>query len=296
MMPILPDALSPNALNHLITLQNQVDNEPDMEAKYKRAVNLWQTRKNRILDRENWDEIEQKLVNGGPRPGLCHYCEFDRTTATEHIFPKKHFPERGFQYENYLLACHRCNSIYKGDKFAVFSPAGSNTRVDLPNSKKVYTLPPSVDAVLINQRIDNPQDYLELDLFTGSFLPQRNCDDRGKVKADYTITLLRLNADASLLRYRKKALNNYQQQLSRYVKVKNASDFTALLNALPEHEQMIVVQSHAFETEQRRLLKKFKAEILNDPFPFAWREIIAKKHLFPHIYDMLEAAPEAEMW
>jgi uncharacterized protein (TIGR02646 family) len=296
MMPISPEPLSPNALSHLQTLQNQVDNEPDMEAKYKCAAQLWQTRKNRIPNRANWDEIEQKLKNGGPRPGLCHYCEFDRIAATEHICPKKHFPDRSFQYANYLLACYRCNSINKGDKFAVFSPPGSNSWVNLIQSRGSYLLPPTDDAVLINPRIENPNDFLELDLMTGKLVPKPSTEIRNVEKAKYTIDLLGLNSDDNLLRYRLKAIKGYQDHLERYTKVKTAVDFPSLLDSLSLREKQIVVQSRSFQEEQTRLLLKIKTEILDDLFPFAWCEIIAKKHSFQHIHTLLEAAPEVETW
>ncbi len=42
----------------------------------------------------------------------CSYCEMqlDASLAVEHILPKRRFPERETDWENFLLACTNCNS------------------------------------------------------------------------------------------------------------------------------------------------------------------------------------------
>jgi len=291
-----PDPLSTGTAAALNRLQNVVNAETTGERAYNRAADLWKNRKNRAADKILWDQIEQQLADKHPLSGICQYCEFDRTTATEHFFPKKHFPGKTFDWNNYLLVCHRCNSNYKGDKFAVFHPGGSSTVHHLPNVKGVYTNPPNDDAVLINPRRDKPQDYLMLDLGTGIFLPVFGVDNRGRERARYTCNTLSLNADSNLLRYRKKALIGYLNKLSTYVKVKQATNMNSLLNAFSNTGRTIVVQTNTFTTEQSRLLDVVKADLLDDLFPCAWMEIKLQKGIDPAISALFTAAPEALNW
>lgn len=293
--------LSPKPLNtqeqkHLNRLQTRVNAKPQGQARYKFAADLWQDRKNKNAHKRIWEAIERKLQHGGPIPGLCQYCEFDRNAATEHFFPKKTFPERAFHWVNYLRICYRCNSGYKGDKFAVFNPVGSDIVYHLPITRGTYPIPPTNDAVLINPRTDNPQDFLMLDISTGIFLPIPGPNSRDRARANYTIDLLHLNIDDDLLRYRRKALQGYLNKLDRYIKVKQASDFPSLLYVLPFADQAIVVQTNPFIKEQQRLLDKLKMDMQDDLFPVAWREIVAQQNLIPQINDLFNAAPEAVSW
>lgn len=290
-----PEPLSPEEMAHLGACQTRVNEQPTRKAQYACAIETWNDRKNKKKDKEIWQSIEQKLEANHPALGLCQYCEFDRNTATEHFFPKKHFPERAFQWDNYLRVCSKCNSSYKGDNFAVFSPEGSTTVFHLPNTKSTYPTPPSDDAVLINPRTENPQNYLMLDIGTGVFITP-DTDLRGTEKANYTIELLHLNTDTDLLRYRKKALDQYQSKLEFYAKVKQAIDFQSLIDALPPAKRAIVVQTNLFPVEKERLLDVLKADIQDDLFPCAWREIIAQKDFFPILQSLFSTAPEAETW
>lgn len=291
-----PEPLSPEEMTYLGTCQTRVNEQPTRQAQYMCALETWKDRKNKKKEEQIWQSIEQKLEANHPTPGLCQYCEFDRNAATEHFFPKKHFPERTFQWDNYLRVCSNCNSKHKSDNFAVFSPKGSAMVFHLLNTKSTYPMPPSDDAVLINPRTENPQNYLRLDIGTGVFIRPDDIDLRGAEKAKYTVELLHLNMDNNLLRYRQKALDQYQNKLEFYVKVKQAIDFQSLIGALPPAKRAIVVQTNPFSVEKERLLKVLKADIQDDLFPCAWREIIAQKDFFPTLQSLFSIAPEAETW
>ena len=295
MMHFSPDPLSAGANNRLNALQADVNAQADRKARYDQAVKLWGRRKN-TADKPVWDEIECKLAANHPRPGLCQYCEYDRNSPTEHFFPKKHFPERAFRWDNYLLVCWYCNSVCKGEKFAVFHPRGSDHVFHLPVTRGTYPEPPTDDAVLINPRAEDPHRFLMIDLSTGVMLPVPGTDARGKAKADYTVDLLHLNANADLLRYRKKAYEGYLQKLDEYTKVQKAGDFATLLEALAPAKRIIVVRDRPFAQEKQRILTLIKDDILDDPFPSVWREIKAQRTLFPEIAALFAAAPETLQW
>ncbi|MEI7587719.1 MAG: hypothetical protein WCJ44_34005, partial [Runella sp.] len=180
----------------------------------------------------------------------------------------------------------------KGAKFAVFSPAGADTFVE----QNANPFPPTDDAVLINPRTEDPQNYILIDLGTGILLPTPGTNARGQKKADYTINLLHLNKNDNLVRYRKKAYSGYLQKLEEYANVSDAADYPALLSALAPAKRVIVVRGRLFDSEKQRLLDMIKSDILDDPFPSVWREIKAQSQLIPHIADLFRRVPEALGW
>lgn len=295
MMPFSPEPLSASASGHLATMQREVNEQADRQTQFEHAVKVWGGRKSGG-NQAVWTEIEQKLSAKHPRPGLCQYCEYDRNSPTEHFFPKKHFPERAFRWDNYLLICGYCNSVCKREKFAVFHPRGSSSVFHLPVTRGTYPVPPTDDAVLINPRTEDPHLFMMLDMSTGIFLPIPGTDARGKEKAGYTIDLLHLNRNANLVRYRKKAYDGYLQKLEEYTKAQRAHDFPALRDALAPAKRVIVVQHRPFALEKQRILTLLKNDILDDPFPSVWREIKTQKDFFPEIAALLLSAPEALLW
>ena len=47
----------------------------------------------------------------------CMYCEDSKGNAIEHFWPKRDYPDRAFDWLNYLLACTECNSNFKRTRF-----------------------------------------------------------------------------------------------------------------------------------------------------------------------------------
>jgi uncharacterized protein (TIGR02646 family) len=296
MVQFSPTDLSKNAHDHLNTLQADVDKQATRELQYTHAADLWQKRKNKTADKPVWKEIEDNLVNAHPRKGLCQFCEFDRQSPTEHFFSKKHFPNKAFRWENYLRICTKCNSEYKGDKFAVFNPAGSSIVFDLPITKGTYPIPPTEDAVLINPRVENPQHFLLIDFTTGIVLANIGINERDKIRAKYTIDLLHLSTDDVLIRYRRKAYFNYTQKLKEYADIKLAANFGHLLALLPDYKHLIINQIGDFEQEKTRLLNLWEEDIKDDPFPSVWLEIIQQRPFFLPINQVFTNNPEMLLW
>jgi uncharacterized protein (TIGR02646 family) len=58
--------------------------------------------------------VLQEMASGIER---CMYCEGSEGTDIEHFWPKSTFPERAFDWLNYLLACAACNSNHKRTRF-----------------------------------------------------------------------------------------------------------------------------------------------------------------------------------
>lgn len=59
-------------------------------------------------------EILKEMASGVER---CMYCEDSAGVAIDHFRPKGLYPERTFDWLNYLLACSVCNSNFKRDQF-----------------------------------------------------------------------------------------------------------------------------------------------------------------------------------
>ncbi len=110
----------------------------------------------------------------------CMYCEDSEGTAIEHFWPKADYPERAFDWLNYLLACFRCNSNFKRDEFPL-----DVTGEPLP----------------VNPVEEDPLDHVSFSPSTGLFQPLSPKGDPSiKVYGLNRVTLSRgrLNAWAAL--------------------------------------------------------------------------------------------------
>lgn len=82
-------------------------------------------KKRRDEARRRWDqkhdvtfaEVRSKLCEMAPGIERCMYCESNEATHIEHFWPQRRAPCFTFYWHNLLLACERCNSNYKRDKF-----------------------------------------------------------------------------------------------------------------------------------------------------------------------------------
>jgi uncharacterized protein (TIGR02646 family) len=105
------------------------------------AARLWKQQGHRAFR-----EIRTQLGRMASGLDRCMYCEDSEGTAIEHFWPKAVYPERAFDWLNYLLACTLCNSNSKRDRFPL-DEAG------LP--------------LLLNPTEDEPLDHLALSPWTG---------------------------------------------------------------------------------------------------------------------------------
>lgn len=206
-------ALLPSSTKYLAARQKKVDAEVGREAQYVLANNLFKSKKTKA-----WEDVRQKLSAVAPGGDSCFYCERDRYRDIEHIFPKRHYPERAFDWDNYIYACTICNQDKKGDKFGTLA-GHVLTRFDRswPYNR---ALPIGIPA-LINIRHENPLDFLRLDLTTGVFV--ETGDKQMQLRASFTIDLFDLNSN-ELPRHRLLALGTYLDYLGRWLKAYDAGD------------------------------------------------------------------------
>ncbi len=140
-------ALSAHARAMLAGRQASVNQHPDPKLK---AQELWRRRSNKAFL-----EIKELLNQMATGRNRCMYCEDNEGTYIEHFYPKSDYPERAFDWKNYLLACSGCNSNYKRNQFPL-------SQEETP--------------MLIDPTKDNPDEHLTLTPTTGLFVGRT---DRG---------------------------------------------------------------------------------------------------------------------
>jgi uncharacterized protein (TIGR02646 family) len=127
----------------------------------------------------------------------CMYCEDSEGTAIEHFWPKSVYPERAFDWLNYLIACSRCNSNFKRDQFPL-DAAGA--------------------PLLVNPSEEEPLDHLSFSPSTGRFEPR-------SPKGDPSIDVFGLNR-TTLTKGRASAWTVLEHLLIRYAEFRIAGENT----------------------------------------------------------------------
>lgn len=97
---------------------------------------------------QEFSTIKKQLYSMAYGHRLCMYCESSHGTDIEHFFPKKQYPTKAFEWDNYLIACSYCNSNLKRERFP---------------------LDPNNNPLLIDPSKDDPSTHLKLSLNTGLF-------------------------------------------------------------------------------------------------------------------------------
>jgi len=167
----------------------------------------------------------------------CSYCEDSFSDEIEHVFPKDIYPEKTFVWENYLYACGPYNGP-KSNKFSLIDGSGKLLNITPPRKKEqgyVYKRPPTFQSALINPRVENPTIFIELDIInTFRFVPALELNPIEKLRAEFTIELLKLNEREILIKARRKAFENYRARLIEYTKQKTEGALQSKLDILIE--------------------------------------------------------------
>lgn len=149
----------------------------------------------------------------------CQYCEDSAADEIEHVWPKKYYPGKTFVWDNYLYVCGRCNGSHKRARWALFGAAGGF--VELVREKgSTPTPPPDGAPVFIDPHVDDPLDFIELELETGLFLPIGEEGTVQYLRAEYTINVLGLNERDFLSRARRNAYADYLENVRDYLEAK----------------------------------------------------------------------------
>jgi uncharacterized protein (TIGR02646 family) len=195
--------LSPETLAFLRRRSEAVAAAVDTQAEARR---LWELRANKAFR-----EIRDALRRMAPGIERCMYCEDSQGTAIEHFWPRAGYPDRAFDWFNYLIACSGCNSNFKRDRFPL-DAAGV--------------------PLLVNPTAEEPLDHLSFSPSTGRFEPK-------SPKGDPSIAVFGLNR-TTLTKGRADAWTVLEQLLIRY------AEFKALGEAAKAEKIESAVRNHPF--------------------------------------------------
>jgi len=222
-------ALPLNTAAELQTLQSSVDILRAYSDRVEAAKTLFKRRN--TAKNPTFAEVRKSLTRMCAGARRCVYCEDSCADEVEHIKPKDLYPESVFHWNNYVYACGPCNGP-KNNQFAVFS-AGTGLVTDITRPRLGPVLEPEPGSpVLIDPRWEDPLQFMALDLIdTHLLLPTKAKGSKDRVRAEYTIEVLKLNRDV-LLKARREAHGHYEARLSQYIAVRDRGDSAAQLRHL----------------------------------------------------------------
>ena len=117
----------------------------------------------------HWRKFVNHLSNAFHN--LCGYCEEECRGETDHFYPKSRFPQKVYEWTNWVFSCHDCN-LSKREK--------------CPTSGYVNPC--------AENHSEHPERFFDFDFKTGLILPKENLDPRRKNIAEDSIRDLELNA------------------------------------------------------------------------------------------------------
>jgi len=249
--------VDPETQGDLDALQAAIDEVTEHEERVRilgdrRDSRSWERARARVAFRR----VEGALRAACADHQRCMFCEDSQGAQIEHFRPKSIYPSLAFRWSNYLFACGLCNGP-KSNRFALFSSDGSLIEVRRgPNE------PPREPAVLLDPRVDDPMDFLDLDVRTGRFLPSRRVGAPEHERARVTIEWLGLNRQG-LPEQRRAAYKTFSNALLLFVE--------------------------KGDTSQKQHVERL-------PHVTVFREMQRRHEKLPEIAGLFARAPEALRW
>jgi 5-methylcytosine-specific restriction endonuclease McrA len=256
--------------NYLDTWQQEINAIASYAEQIQQAKTKYEN-KIKTVTFKNIRGTLETMCSGNRR---CCYCEDSLADEVEHICPKSLYPELVFVWENYLYSCGPCNSK-KNDNYAVI--VGNKVQPITKKKNAPIVPPPAGKGVFINPRIENPLDFLELDLgddlLDGTFLFQPRYgltqNSINFQRAEYTIKILGLNRDY-LVKGRRQGGLNYRSRLKEYQRDKDS----------------------LIDNQKQQFIKDFKEM----SYPTVWQEMKSQRQYIPSIDALIKAFPEILDW
>lgn len=297
MLKIISSTISPNTQTHLNNQQADINSQASYEEQVQRAASLWNSKEASIAKKAAFIEIKAKLTENAVGDHYCGYCEHNLHSDIEHIYPKGLYPNKAFVWENYMWACKKCNSGLKLDKFKIFNPLGSSTIEDITpqHHPRTYIQPSNEDSVFINPRVDDPFNYLFLDLQSGVLVTHPNLTIPKDIeRADYTLELLKIDLTEGLIKARIDARKSFISSLRRYIKAKNSTSFAELEACMEELQPVTFL--HSLEFEKTKTCLSIQKDIITRNHPTVWKEMQRQYLQITKLTELFSQAPEALEW
>lgn len=257
--------LSEETTNTLAELQAEVDAASGYAAQTEAAKARWQSTSKATAA---FVEVKEKLVAMCSGHRRCAYCEDSVADEIEHFRPKDLYPDHVFRWENYLYSCGPCNSP-KSNHFAVLE-SDDPELTDVTRARRDTIVPPPPgEPAFLDPRVDDPLDFLVLDIVdTFTFRARPRISARKKLRANYTIKELHLNDRAYLVEGRK-------------------TSYYSLLCAL---------DAAAMHKSRGEALDGPKCVIEGTPHRCVWEEMKRQAKKLPLLMSRFNAVPEVLAW
>jgi hypothetical protein len=247
--------------------QDLIDKEETFELQRSKAKMLFKSKNTK--SNTTFNEVKKHLTLMCNSTRRCVYCEDSLANQVEHIYPKDFFPQKCFEWENYVYACGPCNQP-KNNQFAILiKDNGQLQRIQSPFWPE-NKIPPEGNPAMLNPRVENPLDYAILDIKeTFLFFPLPSISVNEKVRAEYTFNeILKMNQpEREMLRIaRKNAYENFKDALFSYLQRKNEHATQERLNRIVKRiqtENHQTVWKEMQRWHQLGLLVSFDLELEN---------------------------------
>ena len=188
-------ALSAEAAGWLAKKSAAVHAVEDHDQRRDEADRLWRSAKGNQR-RIRLNEIEETLRTMASGRERCMYCEDSQGSAIEHFWPRHHYPDSTFRWENLLYACTHCNSNEKRTRFPL-QEDGS--------------------PLLLDPTAEEPLDHLLLVPHTGTIEPRIDAQTgAASLKGKETIDVIGLNRRQNLVKGRRDAWHALQGMITQY--------------------------------------------------------------------------------
>lgn len=208
--------LPQDALDHLQSVQDQIDAEPTFAAQVAKAKTKWDGKKGSNAGKACFQSVQDTLTEMCQGARRCAYCEDSLADEIEHVKPKNFFPDITFAWSNYLYACGPCNGK-KSDTYFVFD-AVSGAPERLIRGQE----PPPGEPVFLDPRSEDPLDFLQIDILdTFRMVPNFDLDPEDQQRAELTLEILALETGTAghLVQARKQAYRNFRSRLKELVEL-----------------------------------------------------------------------------
>ena len=262
----------------LAGIQAIVDASADYPVRVETAKVQWDQKGSTQVKAAAFRTVRATLSEMCVGPVRCAYCEDSLADEIDHILPKTLFPERAFDWQNYLYACGPCN----GPKSNRYGVSAGIKIIEFVRQRGVSVVPPPTGIPgFINPRTEDPLLFFELDLggvtpdgdfIEGTFelLPINGLPDVGNARARFTIDVLGLNREVIRVA-RANAFGGFRARLREYAERKEAG-------------------------EPASTLARIKQDLLSTSHLTVFAEMQRQRALLPEINSLLERVPEAMTW
>jgi uncharacterized protein (TIGR02646 family) len=171
---------------------------PTARARRALARRLWK----RLVKDGTLQSVRATLRRMAPGVERCMYCEASGGALVDSFRPRRRYPRSAFRWRNLLLACGRCHSDAKRDRF----PRDASGR-----------------RLLLDPTRDDPREHLTLSPGTGRYEPETP-------SGDASIAVFGLNRGA-LVAGRRDAWGSVEAQIIRYANAAVHHDAARALDA-----------------------------------------------------------------